>query len=52
MNKRQVSYNGLWKLLIDKNLQRKDLEKELKISPSTIAKMGRGEFVAMAVLDL
>lgn len=50
MNKRQVSYNGLWKLLIDKNLQRKDLERELKISPSTIAKMGRGEFVAMAVL--
>lgn len=50
MKKRQVSYNGLWKLLIDKNLQRKDLEKELKISPSTIAKMGRSEFVAMAVL--
>ena len=38
-----ISYNGLWKLLIDKNLQRKDLEQELKLSPSTIAKMGRGE---------
>ena len=45
-----ISYNGLWKLLIDKNLQRKDLEKELKLSPSTIAKMGRGEAVSMSVL--
>lgn len=45
-----ISYNGLWKILIDKNLQRKDLEKALQISPSTIAKMGRGELVAMSVL--
>ena len=45
-----ISYNGLWKILIDKNLQRKDLERDLKISPSTIAKMGRGETVAMSVL--
>ena len=45
-----ISYNGLWKLLIDKNKQRKDLEEALKISPSTIAKMGRGEMVSMSVL--
>lgn len=45
-----ISYNGLWKLLIDKNLQRKDLEEALNISPSTIAKMGRGETVSMSVL--
>lgn len=45
-----ISYNGLWKLLIDKNLQRKDLEEKLKISPSTIAKMGRGELVSMSIL--
>ena len=44
------SYNGLWKLLIDKNKQRKDLEEALKISPSTIVKMGRGEIVSMSVL--
>ena len=43
-----VSYNGLWKLLIDKNMTRKDLE--AKVSASTVAKMGRGELVAMAVL--
>lgn len=48
--KMTISYNGLWKLLIDKNKQRKDLEEALKISPSTIAKMGRGEMVSMSVL--
>ena len=45
-----VSYNGLWKLLIDKNMTRKDLEAKAKVSASTVAKMGRGELVAMAVL--
>lgn len=45
-----ISYNGLWKILIDKNLQRKDLKETLKISSSTFAKMGRGETVSMDVL--
>lgn len=34
-----VSYNGLWKLLIDKNMKKIDLVNELGISSSTIAKM-------------
>ena len=38
-----ISYNGLWKLLIDKKLQRKDLIEQLNISSSTLAKMGKGE---------
>lgn len=45
-----ISYNGLWKILIDKNLQRKDLKEALKISSSTFAKMSRGETVSMDVL--
>lgn len=45
-----VSYNGLWKILIDKNLQKKDLTEELNISSATIAKMGKGEQVSMDVL--
>lgn len=45
-----ISYNGLWKILIDKNLQRKDLKETLKISSSTFAKMSRGETVSMEVL--
>jgi DNA-binding Xre family transcriptional regulator len=46
-----VSYNGLWKILIDKNLQKKDLTEELNISSTTIAKMGKGEQVSMNVLE-
>ncbi len=46
-----VSYNGLWKILIDKNLQRKDLTEQLNISSTTIAKMGKGEQVSMKVLE-
>lgn len=46
-----VSYNGLWKLLIDKNMKKIDLVNELGISSSTIAKMTRGEYVSMAVLE-
>lgn len=46
-----VSYNGLWKKLIDKNLQKKDLAENLNISSTTIAKMGKGEMVSMNVLE-
>ena len=46
-----VSYNGLWKLLIDKNLKKADLIAKLSISSSTIAKMGKGETVSMIVLN-
>lgn len=45
-----ISYNGLWKVLIDKNLQRKDLIEQLNISSSTFAKMGKGEPVSLTVL--
>lgn len=44
------SYNKLWKLLIDKNMLKKDLMAKTKITSSTIAKMGRGEAVSMDVL--
>lgn len=48
-----VSYNGLWKLLIDKNMQKMDLVKneQIGISSSTLAKMSRGELVSLAVLE-
>lgn len=45
-----VSYNGLWKLLIDKNMKRMDLVNQVGISSSTLAKMGKGEPVSMEVL--
>lgn len=43
-------YNGLWKRLIDKNLNKKELQERVEISPTTIAKMGRGEAVSLKIL--
>ena len=44
------SYKKLWKLLIDKNMMKKDLMELTKINSATIAKMGRGEAVSLDVL--
>ena len=46
----KINYNGLWKLLIDKNMNKKDLQEKVGIAPATIAKMGKGEFVSMEIL--
>ena len=46
-----VSYNGLWKLLIDKNLKKGELQEKIGISSSTMANMAKGECVSMNVLE-
>ena len=46
-----ISYNGLWKLLIDKNMNKTNLMNEVKLSSGTIAKMSKGEPVSMLVLE-
>lgn len=46
-----VSYNGLWKLLIDKNMKKVDMMNQVGISSSTVAKMTNGEMVSMKVLE-
>lgn len=45
-----VSYKKLWKLLIDKDLMKKDLQKEAGISWATMTKMSKGELVSTEVL--
>lgn len=45
------SYNGLWKLLIDKNMNKMDLMKDVGISSGTVAKMTKGEPVSMSILE-
>lgn len=45
-----ISYNKLWKLLIDKGMNRQDLRKKSKISTASIAKLGKGENITTAVL--
>ena len=46
-----VSYNGLWKLLIDTEMKKGDLQEKVGISSSTLAKMAKGEAVSMNVLE-
>lgn len=46
----RFSYNRLWKLLIDKNLMKKDLMALTNITSSTMAKMGKDLPVSMEVL--
>lgn len=45
-----VSYKKLWKLLIDKDIKKKDLSAKASISPATITKMGKGGHVTTEVL--
>lgn len=47
----KVSYIGLWKILLEKNLQKQDLVKYAGLSSATVAKMGKGEPVSSKVLD-
>lgn len=44
------SYNKLWKLLIDKNMKKTDLQLAISTTPKTIAKMGRDENVSLDTL--
>ena len=48
---RALCYKKLWKLLIDRNMKKKDLHHVTGIAPATIAKMSRDESVTAAVLD-
>lgn len=48
--KTQFSYNRLWKMLIDRNIQKQELQKMSEVSAASIAKMGRCENVTTDVL--
>lgn len=43
-------YNKLWKLMIDKNINKTELCKKAKISTNAMAKMGRNESVPLETL--
>jgi DNA (cytosine-5)-methyltransferase 1 len=45
-----INYNRLWKLLIDKGLNRTELKHLAGVSTNAIAKMGKNEPVAMETL--
>lgn len=45
-----ISYNKLWKLLIDMNMNKSDLREKSGISASSVAKLGKGENITTDVL--
>ncbi|WP_253293220.1 helix-turn-helix domain-containing protein [Blautia sp. MSJ-36] len=45
-----MSYNKLWKLMIDKKMNRTQLRKAAQISSNAMAKLGRDEAVNIAIL--
>lgn len=47
---RRISYNPLWKKLVDKGWLKRDLQHKAGISTGTVAKLGRNENVTTAVL--
>ena len=46
-----ISYKKLWKLLIDKDMLKKDLAQKAKISPTSIAKLSKNENVNTEILQ-
>lgn len=46
-----ISYNGLWKLLIDNKMKKMDLVDKVGLSSSTLAKMSKDEAVSLSVLE-
>jgi len=46
----RISYNKLWKLLIDKNMKKMELKDAAGISAASIAKLGRGDNVTTDIL--
>lgn len=46
-----ISYNPLWKTLIDKNMKKTDLIKLTHISNGTLAKLGKNESISLSIID-
>ena len=45
-----VSYKKLFKLLIDRNMKKKDLQQLAGLSPASVSKLAKDEYVSMEVL--
>jgi putative transcriptional regulator len=46
----RISYNKLWKLMIDKNMNKQDLKKVSGISSASVAKLGKGDNITTDIL--
>ena len=46
-----ISYMPLWRLLLERNLKRMDLVRKVGISTATLARISKGEHVALSVIE-
>ena len=46
----KISYDKLWKLVIENKMRRQDLAKAAEISANTVTKLGKNEVVSLEVL--
>lgn len=46
----KICYNKLWKMLIDKNMNKNDLKELAGVSSASIAKLGKGDNITTDVL--
>lgn len=46
-----ISYNKLWKLLVDRKMSKADLRKAAGVAPNTMTRLRRDEEVTLAVLN-
>ena len=46
-----ISYNRLWKLLVDKKMSKSDLRNAVETSPQTLTKMRRDEPITLTTLE-
>ena len=46
-----ISYNKLWKLLIDKKMSKAELRKKAGLAPNTLTRLNRDEEVTLTVLE-
>ena len=47
---KQIRYNKLWKMLVDKKMSKGDLRKAIGLAPNTMTKLRRDEEVSLSVI--
>ena len=46
-----ISYNKLWKLLIDREMNKTDLKNKIGMNSATLANMGKNKYVSLRMID-
>lgn len=46
-----ISYNNLWKLLIDRGMTKTDLRIKAGLTTSAIAQLGKNEYISLKVIE-